>query len=277
MSKKKSEQIEPENFHLSLVGADAHAHLTSLNLLNFLPVVLEKAKNSGVASIGNVFLGPDEYYQYRDKFLVYPQVFFILGIHPCDALHYTDENLSAIKTIILSDDRVKAIGEIGLDFYWKNCPFSVQEKLFRKQLILAKELNYPIVIHSREAAVQTVQILEEEGCVGYPILWHCFSGDVVSLLDRVLANGWFISIAGPVTYHANRDLQNAVVQIPLTSLLLETDCPYLTPTPWRGKENQPAFVVFIAKVIAELKGISIGEVWKQCGDNTRSFFRILPV
>jgi TatD DNase family protein len=171
------------------------------------------------------------------------------------------------------DARLRAVGEIGLDFYWDTCPRVVQEEALRLQLDLARDRNLPVVIHSRSAAPQTLAALEAEGFAGRPLVWHCFGGtDAVPLLDRFLANGWHISIPGPVTYPANRELREAVARIPHDRLLIETDCPYLAPQPWRGTPNEPALVAFTAQTVAACLGMDAPDVWRLCGANTRRFF-----
>ncbi len=131
-----------------------------------------------------------------------------------------------------------------------------------------------IAIHSRDAARDCLRILEAEGFAGRPLLWHCFSGDAVEHLDHILANGWHVSIPGPVTYPANHDLREAVRRIPLERLLVETDCPYLSPLPWRGKPNEPGFVAFTAVAVAHERGMDPAELWAACGRNTLRFFAV---
>ena len=251
MSKKKdTPRPLPDTLGLPPTGADSHAHLDSEGLIERLPEVMERARKTGLATIGQVFLGPAAYRTNKDAFAAYPGVFFLMGIHPCDAQECTGATLKAMREAFAEDPRLRAVGEIGLDFYWKDCPPFIQEEAFRVQLALAKETDLPVVIHSRDAAKDTLRVLEAEGFAGRRVLWHCFSGDAVDFLDRFLANGWHISIPGPVTYPANHDLHDAVKRIPLERLMVETDCPYLSPVPWRGKPNEPALVAFTAEDVA---------------------------
>ena len=273
MSKKKdTPRPLPDTLGLPPTGADSHAHLDSEGIIERLPEVMGRARSTGLASIGQVFLGPAAYHANKGTFAGYPGVFFLMGIHPCDGQECTGATLTAMREAFAEDPRLRAVGEIGLDFYWKDCPPFIQEEAFRVQLALAKETDRPVVIHSRDAAKDTLRILEAAGFSGRPVLWHCFSGAAVDFLDRCLANGWHISIPGPVTYPANHDLREAVKRIPPDRLMVETDCPYLSPVPWRGKPNEPALVAFTAETVALERGMDPAELWTLCGDNTRRFF-----
>lgn len=275
MSKKKdTPRPLPDTLGLPLSGADSHAHLDSEGLIERLPEIMERARRAGVAHIGQVFLGPAAYHANRDAFAPHPGVFFLMGVHPCDARECTGDVMRAMREAFREDPRLKAVGEIGLDFYWKDCPPLIQEEAFRLQLALAKEADRPVVIHSRDAAPECLRILEAEGFAGRPLLWHCFSGDAVERLDRILANGWHVSVPGPVTYPANHDLREAAARIPLERLLVETDCPYLSPLPWRGKPNEPALVAFTAEAVAKARGMDPAELWTACGQNALRFFGV---
>ena len=254
-------------------GADSHAHLDLFEKRANLAEVIARAEACGVSHIGQVFLGPEAYRQGRDAIGAWPGVFFVLGIHPNEAMQCTGQALADMRRALGDDPRLRAVGEIGLDFHWHDCPPVVQEEAFRLQLALARECGRPVVIHSREAAQRTMTVLEEEGFAGRALLWHCFGGDdAIPLLDRMLANGWHISVPGPVTYPANTGLREAVARIPHDRILLETDCPYLSPLPWRGKTNEPAFVVFTAQTVADCLGLDVQALWQLCGANTRRFF-----
>lgn len=273
MSKKKDlPRIAPQALGLLPGGADAHAHLDSLS--DDLAAVMERAEQAGITHIGQVFLGPAAYRAHQQAMRGYPGLFFLLGVHPCDALECTGDVLADMRAAFSADDRLKGVGEIGLDFYWKDCPHPIQEEAFRLQLALARDVSLPVVIHSRDAAMDTLRILEAEGLAGRPVLWHCFSGDAVSHLDRILANGWHVSIPGPVTYPANQALRDAAARVPLDRLHVETDCPYLAPLPWRGKPNEPAYVVFTAAAVAKARNMTVAELWAACGRNTTRFFGV---
>lgn len=272
MSKKKSPpKTSPLTLGLPLCGVDSHAHLDSKEFRDDLEAVLDLARQAGVARMGNVFLGPEEYLEGRALFARHPQVFFLLGLHPCDGQRCTPDALAAMRHAFAADPRLRAVGEIGLDFYWDDCPPEIQREAFTAQLSMARELEKPVVIHSRDATEATLDILESQGFKKYPLLWHCFGGTPEEA-RRIVNNGWYISIPGPVSYPANSVLREAVRDIPLERLLLETDCPYLSPLEWRGKRNEPAFTVFTAQCVAHERAMATAELWRICGENAVRFF-----
>ncbi len=272
MGKKKNRR-EPQTLELAPIGVETHAHLDLDDFDEDREEILARAGECGIASIGNVFLGPEAFEAGRRLFDGHPEVFFILGVHPNDAHQCSNGALDRMREQFKTEPRLKALGEIGLDFYWDKVDHDVQRKAFRKQLHLARELDLPVVIHSRDAHDDTMAILEEEGFKDYPVLWHCFGGNAEEA-KAILANGWFISLPGPVTFKANHDLHAAVSQLPLDRMMVETDCPYLTPEPWRGKRNEPAYVVFTAEKVALLKGIRLTDIWRMLAENARRFFRL---
>ncbi|MEF3697287.1 TatD family hydrolase [Desulfolutivibrio sp.] len=273
MSKKKHrDRPSPETLGLAPVGIDTHAHL---DMRGFepaeIPDILARARAAGVARIGNVFLGPDAYTRNAALFAAAPQVFFILGMHPTECSGYAEPLTAAMEAAFRADPRLRAVGEIGLDFYWDDAPPEDQKRALREQLEMARGLDAPVVIHSRSAEAETLAILADMGFSGRPLAWHCFGGDT-ELARRILSLGFFISVPGPVTYAKNTALAAAVAEIPLSRLLLETDAPFLTAEPWRGKRNEPALLGFTAARVADIKGLSPDEVWRATADNAVSFF-----
>ncbi len=271
MSKKKVIPPDPQSQALTLCGVDSHAHMDSSSFDTDREEVLARAKNCGIAHIGNVFVGLQNYLARKHYFENHTEVFFILGIHPCDAHTASEEHLAGIEEAFLEEPRLKALGEIGLDYYWDSCPKDVQMQVFIQQLHIAKKLEKPVVIHCRDAFEHTVAILEKEGFKDYPLLWHCFGGNKAEA-KHLVHNGWHISIPGPVSYPKNDFLREAVQHIPLDRLMLETDCPYLSPNEWRGKRNEPALTVFTAKTIAAARNMDTEELWQVCGSNAQRFF-----
>lgn len=268
----------PDSLALPRVGVDSHAHLDSDQLWPDFENILVRAANAGLSHIGQVFLN---HAAYADKRGVMgetrdglPELFFLLGIHPCDGLSVDEGEWAAIEDDFRHDERLRAVGEIGLDFYWKDCPHDVQERIFRLQLRMAARLDRPVVIHSRDAFADTLRVLDDEGFAGRPLLWHCFGGDEEDA-RAILTRGWHISLPGPVTYPANQALRDAARVIPDDRLMVETDCPYLAPVPWRGKRNEPALSAFTAATVAEARGEDAAELWQRCGDNARRFFGII--
>lgn len=271
MSHKKTPRIDPLTLALPPVGVDSHAHLAGKEFDADREDVLARAAACGIAHIGNIFLEPAAFDAQKRLFDAHPEVFFVLGIHPCEGQTCDKDALETMRRAFATEPRLKAVGEIGLDFYWDDCPRELQYQAFQLQLDLARELHKPVVIHCREAEKETLALLEAQGFAGHPLLWHCFGG-APALARRIIRNGWHISIPGPVSYPANDALREAVAVIPEDRLLLETDCPYLSPIPWRGKRNEPAFTVFTVRHMAEARGVSPATLWQQCGRNARRFF-----
>lgn len=221
---------------------------------------------------------------------VLDKCYAVVGVHPSDTLDMTEEILEEIKKLA-THPKVKAIGEIGLDFHYDDTEPVSQEKWFRAQIRLAKELKLPISIHSRDADQKTMDILKEEGAFDderkecFPkrkgpdgqllddarVVLHCFSGSS-ELAKEYVKLGATISIAGPVTYKNNKKTIKVVEEIPLEFLMIETDAPYLAPVPHRGKRNKSAYVEYTARKVAEIKGISYEKVAKQTFQNGTTFF-----
>lgn len=202
----------------------------------------------------------------------YPWVYGTVGIHPEFA--YQLEALPEIKRLA-AEDKIVAIGEIGLDHHWKeNPPKDIQRSCFEAQIELAKELSMPICIHSRDADQETLDILK--ACRAFDsikVLMHCYSGGA-ELARQYLALGAWISVAGPLTYKNNKKTPEVVRAVPLDRLLIETDSPYLTPEPLRGRPNTPANVKYTAMKVAEIKGISLEEAAEATFNNALSFYDI---
>lgn len=267
----KQERERPEALDLAPVGADSHAHLDGRG--NDVDAVLARALACGVRTVGNVFLGPQAYAAGRNQFDGHPEVFFLLGVHPHEAAKMTDADLAAMRDAFRRDNRLKAVGEIGLDSHYDFSPRDIQLHRFRQQLALARELDKPVVIHCREAEDDCLATLDTLGFAGRPLLWHCFGlgPDWARLLCE---RGWHLSVPGTVTYAKAHDLRQAVRLIPADRLLLETDAPYLSPEPYRGKTNEPALLGFTAREVARLRGEDLHELWARCGDNARRFFGV---
>jgi len=262
-----------QSLALPPVGVDSHAHLDLDGLRGQCVDVVRRAEAAGVAWIGNVFLSPQAYHRNRHLFSSMDKVFFVLGVHPHESDQVDAATLSSLEKALTSDRRIKALGEIGLDFFRDWCPQAEQVRAFEDQLAMARELDLPVVIHSRSAEDRTLEILEKMSFQGRPVLWHCFGGDK-DLAGKILDLGWTISIPGTVTFKKNTSLHEAVQTIPLDRMVLETDCPFLAPEPYRGKKNEPALAVFTARKVAELKGLDTESVWAGTGDTARQFFSL---
>ncbi len=269
MSKKHPSRPLPQP--LPAGGVDTHAHLDGSRYPDPL-AVLARARGLGVTAVGNVFLGPAAYAAERQR-LAQPGVFFLLGIHPHEAGDVTPATLAAMEAAFQQDPQLRAVGEIGLDYHYDFHPRGVQQDAFRRQLELAQRVGRPVVVHSREAEDDTLRILEEMGLVHSPVLWHCF-GLGADWAAEILGRGWIVSIPGPVTFPKNTSLRDAVTALPPDGFVLETDCPYLAPEPYRGQRNEPGLLVFTAREVARLRGETAEALWRRCGATARRFFGI---
>ncbi len=254
-------------------GMDTHAHLDLEDFSKDLKDVILRADSKGVSFITNVFLNIDAYKRKKYMFLPYKNIYFALGIHPHETENITEHHISLMESVFREDPKLRAVGEIGLDFYRNYSPKEKQIKAFKMQLALARELDVPVVIHCRDAEQDTLKILSEMKFKDYPLLWHCFTKGI-SLAEEILKNGWMLSIPGPVTFKKATHLQEAVFNIPIDKMVVETDCPFLTPHPFRGKRNEPGYVVYTAKKIAEIKGMDKEKTWEILSKNGRDFFGV---
>jgi TatD DNase family protein len=272
MSKKKTKRPAPESLGLPRVGVETHAHLDFDAFDEDFDEVLQRARAGGVATIGQVFLGPDAYERNRGRFDGLEGFFYLLGVHPHEASSLGDAGLAAMRKAFEADDRLKAVGEVGLDYFYDHSPRDAQRRAFRRQLGLARELDRPAVIHSRDADEDTLAILEEEGFSERPLLWHCFGRDQDFAARLMKREHWLVSVPGTVTFKKSDALREAVAAMPLDRIVIESDCPFMAPEPYRGKRNEPAFCVFTAAGIAEAKGLEAAEVWRRTGENAARFF-----
>jgi len=237
---------------------DTHAHLDHRRFKDDVEQVMERAKEAHVGwivTIGADLVSSRQAVEFARR---YPGVMATVGVHPHDADSVSDRVLHEIK-VLAHDKRVVAIGEIGLDYHYDFSPRDLQRRVFARQISLARELELPIVVHVREAYEDAVSILKSEhaGDVGGVI--HCFSGDLKVAKD-CLDMGFYISVGGILTFANSQALGETIKALPMERIVLETDAPYLTPVPYRGKRNEPAYVVYVAKALAYLKGVTFQEV-----------------
>jgi TatD DNase family protein len=251
---------------------DTHVHLNAEQFNEDLQEVIDRAIAEGVTNM--VVVGFDEITIKKAIELAENHDFLYasVGWHPVDAVDMTQEHLDWLKELA-SHPKVVALGEMGLDYYWDKSPKDIQKEVFRKQIRLAKEVNLPIIIHNRDATADIVEILKEENAGEVGGIMHCFSGSVETALECVEMN-FYISLGGPVTFKNAKKPKEVAEAIPLDRLLVETDCPYLTPHPYRGKRNEPAYVKLVAQQIAELKGLTFEEVADETAKNAKKLFGI---
>lgn len=202
----------------------------------------------------------------------YDFLYASIGWHPVDAIDMTDEDLAWIEELA-AHPKVVALGEMGLDYHWDKSPHDVQQEVFRRQIRLAKKLKLPIIIHNRDATMDVIQILREENAEEIGGIMHCFSGSAETAKECIEMN-FYISLGGPVTFKNAKKPKRVAMEVPLDWMLIETDCPYLAPHPYRGKRNEPAYVKLVAEQIAELKEISFEEVTTKTTENARKLFGI---
>lgn len=239
-----------------LTLVDTHAHLDLLE--EDVGEALQRAHEVGVAEVITVGINLGSSRRAVEMAHTYLGVHAVIGVHPHEAADLDREALRELKHLA-SDPAVVGIGETGLDLYRNLSPRPDQERAFRSQLELALELALPVVVHDREAHDETLRILEEYAPFEGKLVMHCFSGGL-EMAHAVLEMGGYISVAGPVTFHNARRLQDIVRALPLDRLLVETDCPFLSPHPYRGKPNSPARLVLIASKVADLKGVPLEEL-----------------
>jgi TatD DNase family protein len=239
---------------------DSHCHLAGDEFTSDLGEVVARAKEAGLSG-ALVILGADDVAELgraANVLRAWDQVRFSVGVHPHHAGQFASDPTQAAQqahAAIDAQPRSRAVGEIGLDYHYDLAPRDVQQQVFREQIRLAGRLRLPIVIHTREAEADTFRILEEEGAREIGGVFHCFTGDR-DMATRVLDIGFYLSLAGIVTFPRALELQEVAKMVPLDRLLIETDSPFLAPVPHRGKRNEPAHVVRVAEVIADLRGMT---------------------
>lgn len=251
---------------------DTHAHLDDSRFDRDRKELIEGLKAQGISLIVNP--GADMPSSKRAVELAkqYDFIYAAVGVHPHDVKDMGENTIDELRKLA-SEEKVVAIGEIGLDFYYDNSPRDLQLEYFIKQIELANELSLPIIIHSRDASELTYETIKKYKADTTPCVLHCFSQSL-EMAERYVDLGCYISFAGPITFKNAHNLKEAATKLPLDRLFIETDCPYLTPEPFRGKRNDPSKVIYVAKEIAKLKGISEQEVIDATRKNATKFFGI---
>ncbi|ENQ3080791.1 TatD family hydrolase [Bacillus sp. WLY-B-L8] len=251
---------------------DTHSHLNAEQFKEDLQEVIARMKEVGVSY--TVVVGFDEMTIKKAIELAetYDFIYAAVGWHPVDAIDMTEEHLKWLEELA-AHPKVVALGEMGLDYHWDKSPKEVQKEVFRKQIKLARKVNLPIIIHNRDATQDIVDILKEENASEVGGIMHCFSGSV-EVAKQCVEMNFLISLGGPVTFKNAKKPKEVAMEIPMEQLLIETDCPYLTPHPFRGKRNEPSYVKLVAEEIAKLKGLSYEEVAVKTTENAKKLFGI---
>lgn len=249
---------------------DTHVHLNADHYDADLDEVMGRAREAGVEKM--VVVGFDRKTIERTMQLIddHEDVYGVIGWHPVDAVDCTDADLEWIEELS-KHEKIVGIGETGLDYHWDKSPKDVQKDIFRRQIALAKRVNLPIIIHNRESTEDCVEILKEEDAHEAGGIMHAFSADEKTA-DEVLDMNFYISLGGPVTFKNAQLPKDIAEHVPLDRLLVETDAPFLTPHPYRGKRNEPAYVKLVAEKIAELRGISYESLAKATTENAEKLF-----
>jgi TatD DNase family protein len=255
---------------------DSHAHIDGSEFDADRDEVIQRAHAAGVTTILNVGTGDPHsgvFERAIDLGRNKPSIYTAIGVHPHDARFYDDGVESLIKDLLASE-RVVAWGEIGLDFHYDNSPRDVQMDAFRRQLRAAASCDVPVIIHTREAEQETIRILKSDyDGSNRRGVFHCFTGSK-ELAQQALELDFLISFSGIVTFRKAEDLREIAKQVPLRNLLIETDCPFLAPVPYRGKRNEPLYVIEVARCIAELRGLPIEELAQTTTENFKRFLRL---
>jgi TatD DNase family protein len=263
-------------YHFSEV-IDSHCHLADDAFVADLNAVIERAQSAGLTQALCILAAENETEAVRARALtrVWPAVRFGIGLHPHQAGRFSGRESDVVPLVrgaIASIPEARALGEIGLDYHYDFAPSDVQQTVFRLQIRLARELELPIVIHTREAEDDTLAILREEAGRAVRGVMHCFTG-TRRLAEEALALGMHISFAGIVTFPKGANVREIAALVPADRLLCETDSPYLAPTPHRGKRNEPAWVVRVAEELASLRGVPVDDLRRQTSENFAALFR----
>jgi len=247
---------------------DTHCHLDMLESTPEETII--EAKQAGVQRMVTIAVDEPSLDFVSSTVQEFPAVYGSVGFHPHDASKLTKSLLQKIRQLAEEQDKLIAIGEIGLDYHYMNSPAEIQQQAFRKQLQLAVELNLPVILHSREAETDTLNIMQEFPVPSHGVA-HSFTSSI-EMARTLVEMGWYLGINGIVTFKNAEDLRKVVRWLPLDRLLLETDSPFLAPTPFRGKPNKPAHIPAIATFIAELREISLEELAQQTTANAQRLF-----
>ena len=249
---------------------DTHAHYDDEKFNEDRAALLSSLPSKGVELVMNCATNPKSIESTLALAKEYGFVYAAIGFHPEDLIGLKLSDLETVKTLALQEPKVKAIGEIGLDYYWKEVPRATQLPFFEAQIELAKALGLPVIVHDREAHEDTYALLRKHKPKG---VLHCYSGSAESAKE-ILDNGMYIGIGGALTFKNAKKVLKVAENVPLERILLETDAPYMAPVPCRGKRNDSSLIAHVAEKLAEIKGISTKEVIDTCTKNGKDLFQI---
>jgi TatD DNase family protein len=253
---------------------DSHAHIQGKEYAGETAAVIARAREAGVETIIAVGGAGDMSSNFEAVALAdsFANVYATVGMHPHDAKDVDDEQLDTLKRLA-ANPKVVALGETGLDYFYNHSPRETQQQVFSRFIHLARETKLPIVVHEREAAREAVELLRGEGGGGLQGVIHCFTGDYEAA-ERYLDIGFYLSFTGIITFKNAAALREVVRKVPLHRMFVETDSPFLTPVPHRGKRNEPAYVCYVAETIARIKNISLEQAASVTTANARALFHL---
>jgi len=254
---------------------DTHLHLSWPSLAEQRQEVVQRARGAGVVALVDIGTDLASSRTACKNAETWPEVWFAAGVHPNDIGESTFKDLTEIRKL-LDHPRCVAVGEIGLDYYRDHTVPEIQKEWLRRQLALAREVNKPVILHDRESSEDLLRVLEEEGYDGLNGpggVFHCFAGDL-EMAREVLRRGFHISFTGNITFKKS-DRPTIVAEVPLDRLMLETDAPFMAPVPHRGKPNEPAYLPYIAAMVAQIKSVGLEEVARRTSETARDFFGII--
>lgn len=248
---------------------DTHSHVDMIDF-ETIDEVIAKAKSYGVEKIINPSVDANNFDTVINLANEHKEIYCALGIHPTELNGLKDEDFDKMRELA-SHPKVVGIGECGLDYHWDKSNTDVQKKVFLKQIEIAKELKLPLLIHDRDAHKDSFDLLSDNVHGEIPVIMHCFSGSW-EFAQECIKKGYYLALGGVVTFKNAKKVHEVAKEIPLDSLLLETDAPYLTPEPHRGEPNEPAYVKFVAERIAQIREISVEELAEITTANARKIF-----
>ena len=253
---------------------DSHAHLNDESFDEDREEVIASLKEKGLDYVVNPGADMETSKTAIELANKHDFIYAAVGVHPHDVENMTEADIELLRKYALENEKVVAIGEIGLDYYYDLSPRETQKKWFKRQIELANELKLPFIVHDRDAHGDTMEIIKSTKAAETGCLLHCYSGEV-ELAREYVKMGCYLSIPGTVTFKNNRKTVEVVREIPLERLMIETDSPYMAPVPHRGKRNEPIYVQYVAEKIAQIKGISVEEVAKATNENTKKAYKMI--
>jgi len=253
---------------------DSHCHLDYLSLSSQLDDVLKRAQDNKVGKLLTICTTLESYEKIKILIKKYENIYGTFGIHPHETKNFSNVNAEFIKKIKKEHDKIIGIGETGLDFYYNHSDKEIQKKIFNEHIDAAIDLKIPIIVHSRNAETETYDILKDKlKKFDFKILIHCFTGSK-NFAKKLLDIGCYISVSGIITFKNSLNLVDAVANVPVDRLLVETDSPYLAPLPFRGKTNEPSYIIHTVKKLSEIKKVSQEEIIFNTTNNFKRLFNI---